>query len=135
MARFTFGASSGDLVTQAASSNSGIIKAAANYNAVGTFWSAQTGGTQYTDLVDPNNGGIAITGISTDANGRPKQFQGPDGVKEGWVDFGSGRFKVMATESGIFTGGGSTVTSNNNGTATVGGSGVTSNNNGTASIG
>lgn len=96
--RFTFGGYGGDQVTQDPAGNSGFFKAAANYASVGTFWSAQTGGTQYTDLVDPNNGFIAITGISTDAHGDIVPFQGPAGIGEGWVDFGRGRFKVIANE-------------------------------------
>jgi hypothetical protein len=29
-------------------------------------------------------------------------FKGPDGIVEGWLDFGGGRFKVTAVDSGIF---------------------------------
>jgi hypothetical protein len=101
MARSTFGGFGGDQVSLDPVGNSGFYKAAANLPATGTFWSASTGGTQYTDLVDPGTG-VALAGVSTDAHGHVIPFKGPDGIAEGWVDFGGGRFKVTAVDSGIF---------------------------------
>jgi hypothetical protein len=101
MARSTFGGFGGDQVSLDPVGNSGFYKAAANLPATGTFWSASTGGTQYTDLVDPGTG-VALAGVSTDAHGHVIPFKGPDGIVEGWVDFGGGRFKVTAVDSGIF---------------------------------
>lgn len=100
MARSTFGGFGGDQVSLDPAGNSGFYKAAANYT-TGTFWSASTGGTQYTDLVDPITS-VALAGVSTDAHGHVVPFKGPDGVTEGWLDFGGGRFKVTAVDAGIF---------------------------------
>lgn len=101
MARSTFGGFGGDQVSLDPAGNSGFYKAAANYNAIGTFWSAATGGTKYTDLIDPTTS-VALAGVSTDAHGHVIPFKGPDGITEGWLDFGGGRFKVTATDSGLF---------------------------------
>jgi lysophospholipase L1-like esterase len=101
MARSTFGGFGGDQVSLDPAGNSGFYKAAANLPASGTFWSASTGGTQWTDLVDPGTG-VALAGVSTDAHGHVIPFKGPDGIVEGWVDFGGGRFKLTAVDSGIF---------------------------------
>jgi hypothetical protein len=51
--------------------------------------------------VDPGTG-VALAGVSTDAHGHVVPFKGPDGVVEGWVDFGGGRFKLTAVDSGLF---------------------------------
>lgn len=51
------------------------------------FWTAITGGAQYTDLLD--NLGTATASVTTDANGEFPQFQGPDEVWYMWAD-GSG---------------------------------------------
>jgi hypothetical protein len=40
--------------------------------------------------------------VSTDAHGHVIPFKGPDGITEGWLDFGGGRFKVTAVDSGLF---------------------------------
>jgi hypothetical protein len=40
--------------------------------------------------------------VSTDAHGHVVPFKGPDGIVEGWVDFGAGRFKLTAVDSGLF---------------------------------
>jgi hypothetical protein len=101
MARSTFGGFGGDQVSLDPAVNAGFYKSAANIPATGTFWSASTGGTQWTDLVDPGTG-VALAGVSTDAHGHVIPFKGPDGITEGWVDFGSGRFKVTTVDSGIF---------------------------------
>jgi hypothetical protein len=101
MARSTFGGFGGDQVSLDPAVNAGFYKAAANLPATGTFWSASTGGTQWTDLVDPGTG-VALAGVSTDAHGHVVPFKGPDGIVEGWVDFGGGRFKLTAVDSGVF---------------------------------
>lgn len=98
MARFTFGAGSGDTVVQAPAPQAPVLRPIVNSGPVGTFWSAQTGGSQYTDLLDAVTG-QPIAGLSTDQNGRLKQFKGPDGITTGWVDFGAGRFNVIAYDS------------------------------------
>ncbi|MGZ4559488.1 MAG: hypothetical protein ACXVGQ_00395 [Mycobacteriaceae bacterium] len=108
MARFTFGGFGGDQVSLDPTLNNGFFRAGLSLNATGTFWSASTGGTQYTDLIDPNTS-AALTGVSTSSRGLVTPFKGPDGVTEGWLDFGAGRFKVIATDSGPFESGSATV--------------------------
>jgi hypothetical protein len=53
-----------------------------------TFWSAATGGTQLTDLLDMTN--AAVTSVTTDANGAVPQLQGPDGTWTMWADANGG---------------------------------------------
>lgn len=101
MARYTFGAGSGDTVVQAPAPQAPVLRPIVNSGAVGTFWSDQFNGTQYTDLLDAATL-TPITGLSTDQYGRVKRFQGPDGVMSGWVDFGAGRFFIAAYD-GVFT--------------------------------
>jgi hypothetical protein len=97
LARSTFGGYGGDQVAQDPAGNSGFYKAASSLAATGTFWSAQTGGTQYTDLIDPITT-VALSGISTDTHGHIVPFNGPNNIGEGWVDFGAGRFKIIAND-------------------------------------
>lgn len=70
-----------------------------------TFWSAQTGGTQYASLLDST--GVAISSVTSDAaTGIIPRFQGPlndDGQPEityMWADAGSGRQLMVATDLG-----------------------------------
>jgi hypothetical protein len=103
LSRSTFGASSGDHVILAPTPVNPLLRPILNSGAVGTFWSAQTGGTQYTDILDAATGS-PIAGLSTDQYGRIKRFQGPDGVMYGWADFGVGRV-ALASFEGIFSAG------------------------------
>ena len=70
--------------------------------AVLTFWSAATGGTQYTDLLD--GVGIPITSAAADSAGELPEIQGPDTVPDTWVMYADGnngagpRRKVVATD-------------------------------------
>lgn len=65
-----------------------------------TFWSAASGGTQYTDLVDLTD--VAISGgiVTTDGSGALPQFRGPDGVTLMYADAGGGRRAVVAVDVG-----------------------------------
>lgn len=78
--------------------NAGFLKIAANLTG-GTAWSAQTGGTQYTDLIVPGGG---TTTVRTDADGFVMAMQGPDTSPplEGmWVSFAGGaRFWLRASD-------------------------------------
>lgn len=72
-----------------------------------TFWSAKTGGTQHTDLL--NSAGVAVTSITSSdgSDGLPvgtiPEFQGPDGIWELWADAGGGaRYKMVATDIGNY---------------------------------
>src|SRR4051812_44685799 len=66
-------------------------------NTPGTVWDSQSGGNQYTDLQDAGFQPISV--ITSDTNGRIG-FYGPDGVSACWVDFGFGRFLLVATDLG-----------------------------------
>lgn len=85
MIRFTFGGGPSDFAITAPSTTAGVVHALAG--GVGTLWSAQTGGTQYTDLLAL---GTDPAPIQTDANGFLYAFQGPFGVPTAWAEFGGG---------------------------------------------
>lgn len=70
-----------------------------------TFWSAKSGGAQYTDLL--NAAGAAVTTIdsSDGSDGLPigtiPEFSGPDEVYELWADAGAGtRYKMVCNDIG-----------------------------------
>lgn len=65
------------------------------FGVTGTVWTAETAGTQLTDLLDVN--GTPSILISTDTNGK-YHFSGPDGVSEVWVDFGRGRWRTSSAD-------------------------------------
>lgn len=70
-------------------------------NVTVTFWSAVTGGTQYTDLL--NAGGGAITQTASDASGHLAQISGPDSIMQMWADAAGGsgpRVLCVATDLG-----------------------------------
>lgn len=88
MARNAFGASSADFEQD----DRGNRRA----GRTGTVWTAQTGGTQITDLL--NTAGDPITELTSSSHPIGLvQFQGPaDGRAIVWVDFGgAGRVKVV----------------------------------------
>ncbi|MDT7847184.1 right-handed parallel beta-helix repeat-containing protein [Streptomyces justiciae] len=67
--------------------------------AVVTFYSASTGGTQYTDLLDASSS--PITQVVADAQGFLPRFQGPDGVVGMWASAGgSSRAWIEAHNTG-----------------------------------
>jgi hypothetical protein len=89
--RRAYGGSSGDFLTDAR----GNVES----GGTGTVWTAQTDGTQITDLLTAD--GAACTTISASASPEGMiQFQGPDdGTTVLWVDFGTGtRVKMVATD-------------------------------------
>jgi hypothetical protein len=74
-----------------------------------TFWSASTGGVQYTDLLDSAANPAAEITASDGTDGLPigtiPEFQGPDGDPYGpaemWADAGAGtRYKMTANDLG-----------------------------------
>lgn len=75
-----------------------------------TFWSAASGGTQYTDLLDASGNAITevVTSDGTDglAVGTIPRFRGPDQdpeVMEMWADAGGGvRYLMVATDLGAY---------------------------------
>ncbi len=76
----------------------------------GTGWTQRSGGSQITDLADLS--GAPLTELKTDAAGAIPPFLGPaDGRDDLWVDLGSGRYQLLATDIGdrveVLEGGGS----------------------------
>jgi hypothetical protein len=64
-----------------------------------TFWSALTGGSQYTDLLNAAGGGTSS--VTTDANGQIPPFSGPAGITRMAADANSGngpRAWIMCTD-------------------------------------
>lgn len=88
MARSTFGGTAADVVI--ARGPGGIARLVP---ATLTFWTAETGGTQVTDLLLD---GSPATAISVPIDGQVPAFQGPDGVGELWADGGGGRIRIVA---------------------------------------
>lgn len=92
MARASFGGGVADFVVAANAPGDPIRFAAATL----TMWSAETGGTHYTDLVLD---GDAVTQIPVGTDGQIPTFQGPDEVLVMWAQAGSGA-RVMIDASG-----------------------------------
>lgn len=87
MARASFGGGAADFVFTPTAG--GLLKLAP---ATLTMWTAQTGGTQITDLLV--NGAPATT-ITVGADGQIPTFQGPDGVVSLWASAGGARVKLV----------------------------------------
>lgn len=62
-----------------------------------TFWDAETGGTQHTDLLLD---GAATSTITSGSDGSVPVFSGPDGVTVMWADAGGGDRVRMVTTDG-----------------------------------
>lgn len=91
MARRTFGGTAADFLTD----SRGNVES----GGTGTVWTARTGGTQITDLLDAN--GAPVTTVSALASPEGMVlFSGPDdGTSVVWVDFGGGRVKMVASDA------------------------------------
>src|SRR5690349_8735774 len=94
--RYTFGGQAVDFLIEPPSVNARVLKSLTNQTG-GTAWSAQTGGSQYTDLQPIGTDPAPIT---TDGEGRPRPFYGPDGIRDLWVSFGGARFLLRGREVG-----------------------------------
>ncbi|MDH6460107.1 lysophospholipase L1-like esterase [Micromonospora sp. A200] len=71
------------------------------------FWSAETGGSQYTDLLDSDGVAVPVIvsadGATARAAGQIPPFQGPDGVTEVWASANGGpRSRMVANIGGDF---------------------------------
>ncbi|MFJ8384746.1 hypothetical protein ACIQ9Q_09575 [Streptomyces sp. NPDC094438] len=67
-------------------------------NATGTVWSSGAAdASQLTDLIDINGNPMSM--LSADKNGMVPGFYGPDGARYLWVDFGSGRYMMLPTDT------------------------------------
>ena len=94
--RYTFGGQAVDFLIEPPSVNGRVLKSLTNQTG-GTAWSSQTGGSQYADLQPIGTDPAPIT---TDGEGRPRPFYGPDGVRDLWVGFGGARFLLRGREIG-----------------------------------
>jgi hypothetical protein len=86
MARQTFGGGLDSVAWTALADPDNTVKLARNVAGI-SAWSAQTGGSQYTDL--QTMAGAGITTVTADANGI-FEFKGPDEIYELWLDGGAG---------------------------------------------
>jgi len=84
MARAWFGRGAEDFIVSGPIAPGDPYRPAAT---VLTFWDAETGGTQYTDLL--LNGTTPVTSITVPATGQTPAFQGPDGVVAMWAQAGN----------------------------------------------
>lgn len=98
--RHQFGGSLTDFGIEAPSAHDGDVIAL--QNAAGTFWDAATAGTQYTDLLD-SDGATPRTDVETDSDGFLRVFYGPDGIQEGFLDFGAGRRFHIVSLQGVLS--------------------------------
>ena len=100
MARHVFGGGTADWTFNVVD---GVVTVVGG--AVITFWNLESGGTQYTDLLD-ENGNTASLIVSSDGDdertvGQIPQFQGPDDVWSMWASANGGPRKLMqATDIG-----------------------------------
>ncbi|MGZ4587271.1 MAG: hypothetical protein ACXVX9_05670 [Mycobacteriaceae bacterium] len=94
--RYTFGGQVSDNVIQSPSANGNAVKVLPNQTG-GTAWSAQSGGSNYGDLLPI---GTDPAPVCTDSDGFVRPFQGPDGIQTLWVDFGGTRRLLKGREVG-----------------------------------
>lgn len=93
MARSNFGGTPGDFL--AVVGPGGMLRAVPGTL---TLWSAETGGTQHTDL---RLAGTPVTTIPVSHDGQVPAFQGPDGVSVVWADAGgSQRVRLLSDKTG-----------------------------------
>lgn len=93
MARSMFGGTSGDFI--ATVGPGGTVRAVPGNL---TMWSAETGGTQYADLLLD---GAPATSIPVARDGQVPAFEGPDGVATMWADAGIGkRVRLLSDKTG-----------------------------------
>lgn len=99
MARYTFGGGIADwafsTVTVSGTANLAQLTGSASI----TFWSAETGGVQYTDLIGPDGQPAASITSSDGTGGRAlgqiPAFAGPDGIRSMWAQAGTGPRALM----------------------------------------
>lgn len=92
IADWTFGTVTVDTTDDVAQVTGGVVV---------TFWSAETGGSQHTDLLDVDGVAAASitssTGADSRAVGQIPPFSGPDGVTTMWAQAGTGPRALMVT--------------------------------------
>lgn len=93
MARANFGGNPGDFL--AVVGPGGVLRAVPGTL---TLWSAETGGTQYSDLLV---GGSPASSITVGYDGQVPAFQGPNNVGVLWADAGGGqRVRLLSDKTG-----------------------------------
>lgn len=85
--RHVYGGTSADMTTKA-----GVTV---------SFWTAQTGGSQHTDLLTIAGSPIAGGTVVTATDGGWDRLQGPDGVEQMWAQAGAGPRRLVLPWSGI----------------------------------
>lgn len=94
--RYQFGGDASDF-TYAAQAFGALTLLVLSPNTVTNFYSAPSGGTHYTDLLDANSN--PVTFVTTDGFGQLPVFSGPAGVTMLWADAGAG-MRVMIRPTG-----------------------------------
>lgn len=102
MARYPFGGSLVDWTFARAEEVAGVPNLAQLVGGVQvTFWNAESGGTQYTDLLDMDGEPITYVTSSDGSDGYEigtlPMFQGPDDIKKMWADAGGQRALMITT--------------------------------------
>ncbi|HEY9416462.1 MAG TPA: hypothetical protein VIQ30_17035 [Pseudonocardia sp.] len=101
MARYPFGGGISDWTfgTVTVSGTDGLAQVAGGVGV--TFWSAETGGIQFTDLLDPNLQAVSSVTSSDGTDGRAvgqiPPFSGPDGIRLMWAQAGTGPRAIIKT--------------------------------------
>ncbi|WP_018219184.1 hypothetical protein [Salinispora vitiensis] len=101
MARYWFGGGPADWTFNGVSADAVPDLAQLQGGLVCTFYNAEAGGTQYTDLLDPN-GQPTLQILSEDGSGLRSKgqipaFRGPDGVTQMWAECDGGPRVLMVT--------------------------------------
>lgn len=104
--RYTFGGGVADWTFSAVTVSGTDGLAQVTGNAIITFWSAETGGVQYTDLLDatgqPTSAITSSDGTDGRAVGQISAFSGPDGVRSMWAQADTGpRALMVAVEDSV----------------------------------
>lgn len=108
MARYDFGDTVPDwtFTTTTVSGTAGVLQLPSS-GATLTFWTAKTGGTQYTDLRLGSAPSTPTSTITVGSDGVVPAFQGPDGITSMWVSGGGARTRINTwTNAGAAGGGG-----------------------------
>ena len=114
MARFDYGGSVPDFIFTTATVGGVTNTMRLPTGAALTFYSAKTGGTQYTDLRLASAPSTPVSSIPVGTDGQIPDFQGPDGVTSMWATGGLTRVR-MVSWSAFGSGGGTPGTPGANG--------------------
>ena len=97
MPRHSFGMTLADFSVTTGTGNALILTPSVTW----LFYTAATGGTQYTDLAMTSGGGTPVTSMASNSAGELPQFFGPNNVVEMWASADGGpRAKILANDIG-----------------------------------